>query len=238
MGGADLLYTSCPYLGSAMSSKTYELPLMCSMLLLCAGNSFALWRLAMREADLEGDAWPGLARYTHRLRDVGSFQNFVLKVALDVIHRDGHVACPEPAPEPAAAAPGAPKAVVSVQTDAELEASLATLANYRSAASRRTWFRSEQGRQFRVYSSPKHRHKPVLLTEQKWCAFSTTEYTADATGAATSRARRASVSALGIEPCIGVRCVGSTCVCLQRAMACETVSCGGTPPTRQCSLRK
>jgi len=167
-----------------MSSKTYQRPLMCSMLFLCAGNALALWRLATREEDLERDAWPGLSRYARHLRDTASFEVFLLKMALGVLERDGHL--------PSVHAPAAAATVdaASAHADAEFEVLRATLANIRCGSSRRAWFKSEQGKRFRVFSSPKHKHRAVPLTRQKWCAFSKTEFAADAGDQPTYEARK------------------------------------------------
>ena len=74
---------------SALASTSFQQPLMCSFILMLAGNAAAMWRLGKREHDLDAEHWPGLSSYIRNLRGAGQFDDFVVDCAIDMLAHGG-----------------------------------------------------------------------------------------------------------------------------------------------------
>lgn len=173
MGGVDgfdrLLGTV--YCKQVVASKSFQQPLMCSLLLLCVGNCVAHYRLAQTRADLDEDAWPSLPTYIRHLRDSVSYENFLAQLAMELLETGGHVPDARPvAPPPATAAPQGAGAGID---DAAVDGMAATLGHITHSVRRRQWFMSREGSAFRSYLSPRHPHTVVAHTKRRFCVVCT-----------------------------------------------------------------
>lgn len=137
-----------------MASSSFQMPLMCSLLLMLTGNALSLWRLGKRECDLD-EAWPCASKYVRRLREAGTFNDFIVDCAIDLLLHHGN---PPARAARAAGAADEAEGIGTSMTNADmrvLEVKLASLKQYKQ---RRAWFRSEDGKRFRTYKSAQFPH--------------------------------------------------------------------------------
>lgn len=153
--GLDIAEISPPAQG-VMASKSFQQPLMCSLLLMLVGNALSLWRLAKREHDLQD--WPGLPTYIRHLRDVGHVLDFMATCAEQLLVNGG---------KPPHSAPAAPPSRPQDTFDT-LRAQLQAIKSHRR---RRDWFRSEKGVEYRVFSSASCKHMMVKAPSSGWCYY-------------------------------------------------------------------